>query len=265
MKEISPILRALGFLESEITTYLAALQNGPSTVLELTKITALSRQATYGVIDELTSRGLMSSVLRGKKKYYVAEQPERLLSYAQRKEVELKDQVADLESLLPELKLRMSGTRPVVRMFEGKEGFLSMYEEMRLSKCKQMHEIYDLEAKRMFIPPGTLHNTLKSLRNIGTQITALYTHEPMRKSLSPETYILPKELHGFKAAINVYDDKIACFSFEGKLHSVIIENQAIADALRVLFELSRRELDRENARAPYTPEQSETTDEQGTE
>ncbi|MEK7619604.1 MAG: helix-turn-helix domain-containing protein [Patescibacteria group bacterium] len=260
MKEISPILHALGFLESEITTYLAALQNGPSTVLELTKVTNLSRQATYGVIDELTSRGLMSSMLRGKKKYYLAEQPERLLSYAQRKEVELKDQVADLEGLLPELKLKVSGTRPVVRLFEGKEGFLAMYEEMRQSKCKQMHEMYDLEAKRMFIPPGTLHNTLKSLKNIGTRITALYTHEPMRKSLSPETYILPEEFRGFKSAINVYDDKIACFSFEGKLHSVVIENHAIADAFRVLFELARRELDRENARAPYVDQPEDTSD-----
>lgn len=122
MKDISSILHSLGFLDSEIKTYTSALEHGPATVIDLTKHTRLSRQATYVVIDQLTKRGLMSSVVRGKKKYYVAEDPEKLLSYAQRREVEIKERIRDLESVLPELKMKVGGEKPIVKLFEGKEG-----------------------------------------------------------------------------------------------------------------------------------------------
>jgi len=70
MKDITPILKSLGLLDSEVKTYLASLENGPETVLDLAKLTKLSRQAVYSAIDALTERGLMSSALRGKKRYY---------------------------------------------------------------------------------------------------------------------------------------------------------------------------------------------------
>lgn len=263
MKEISPILHALGFLESEISTYLASLQHGPSTVLELTKLTSLSRQATYVVIDSLTERGLMSSVLRGKKKYYVAEEPEKLLSYAQRKETELKDQVHDLEGLVPELKLKAGGEKPVVKLFEGKEGFLSMITDMQMAKCLEMNEIFDLDAKRAFIPSGSLHTMLKGLRKIGTHVRGLYTVQPAGISIQPEWYLLPEKMRGFKAGLVIYGNKLACFSFEGKLNSVVIESESIVRAVKTLFDLAF-EHQKDSQKKMMGSSESKTDDNRGT-
>lgn len=237
MKDISTILHSFGFLESEVRTYLASLQNGPATVLEIVKLTHLSRQATYVVIESLTKRGLMSSVVRGKKKYYVAEDPEKLLSYAVRKEHEMKDQMKDLETALPELKLKTQGDRPMVRLFEGKEGLRSMLSEILSEKVPEFDEIVDLDAKRTHIPPGEM-KALLGLKKLGTKVRALYTTEPFRMTISPDSYILPEKYHGFKAGITIYGDKVALFSYEGKVYSVNIENKGIAKTLKILFELA---------------------------
>ena len=122
MKDISPILKSLGFLDSETKTYLAALSMGPSTVIDLTKQVKLSRQAVYVAIESLTERGIMSSTLIGKKRFYAAEKPEKLLAYAKRRESELDEHVKDLEKAIPDLELRTGGERPSVKVLEGKEG-----------------------------------------------------------------------------------------------------------------------------------------------
>lgn len=235
MKDIVPILQSLGFLDSEMKTYLASLQNGPSTVLELTKHTNLSRQATYVVIDELTERGLMSSVLRGKKKYYVAEDPDKLLSYAQRKEAEMKDRLHDLEQLLPEMKLRVGGEKPVVKYFEGKEGYRTVVADIRLSKAKVLYEILDYDAKKAILPREEGKNVKDALEKTGMKMYGFYAGTPRGESGITERYYLPEGEKDFNSCIAIYDDKIAFFTYTGKIHSIIIENKDLTRAMEILF------------------------------
>ncbi len=236
MKDIQPILHSLGFLESEIETYLASLNRGPATVLELTKFTKLSRQATYVVIEQLTKRGLMSSVMRGKKKYYVAEEPEKLLAYAHRKEEDVKETIADLEHLLPELKLRVGGEKPVIKVFEGREGMRAVMDDIETTNISSIEEIVDLEARRV-LRSGTSSSSQNKLKKMGLHLRGFYTSRPTGTTPA-ERYFLPKEFTGFKSHIAVYGDKVALFTFEGKTHSMVIESAALAKALHILFDLA---------------------------
>lgn len=235
MKTIEAILRSIGFLESEIATYLASLHQGPSTVLELTKYTGLSRQATYVVIDGLTERGIMSSVMRGKKKYYVAEDPDKLLSYAQRKETEMKDRLADLEHMLPELKLKVGGEKPIVKLFEGKDGYRTVVEDIIASKSKTIEEIMDLEARASVISKDESAGILQHLRKAGVTLRGLYGGRPRTQVVSGDRIYLPDEEGGFNACVAVYGEKVALFTYEGKMYSIMIENKALAQTIRILF------------------------------
>jgi len=58
MRNITPILQSLGLLESEVKTYETLLHHGAMTVIDISKRTKLSRQATYVAISGLTDRGL---------------------------------------------------------------------------------------------------------------------------------------------------------------------------------------------------------------
>lgn len=237
MKDIAPILRSLGLLDSEISTYLTALEHGPGTVLDLTKQTKLSRQATYVAIESLTKRGLMSSYVSGKKRFYAAEHPERLLGYARRRETKLKDYIHELERSIPELSLQMGGERPIVKVFEGKEGIRAMLDDLTTSRPKNIDEIADLEALRRVLTQEDLQpyrDTLKKLSTGGYMLTA---GDPLtRVSEASRRYILPKEFWGFKSDIFVINEKIYLITFEGKMYSVIIESKPLAQAMHVLFQ-----------------------------
>lgn len=235
MTNITPILKSLGLLDSEIKTYLAALENGAGTAVDLAKLAKLSRQAIYTAIESLTERGIMTSVEHGKKRLYAAEDPEKLLAYARRREAEMKEHIKDLERSVPELKLQIGGERPVVRMFEGREGILAMVEDFKNTRAKISHEITDSDAMYTVIRPEDLAPLRKELANVGTKITGLYTNAVSKKRPNVDRYILPKDARGFKTNLTVYDDKIALITFSGKMHSVLIESKEFADTLRILF------------------------------
>lgn len=238
MKDIKPILRALGLLDSEVKTYLKALEKGPSTVLELAQASKLSRQATYTAIQALTRRGLVSSAEHGKKHLYAAEHPDKLLTYSERRVSDLKEKLDDLRRALPELELRVGGEKPVVKVFEGKEGIRAIIDDMRATHAKHSEEITDLEAMARVLTPKDLKPMREELRKIGAHIRGLYAGEFSATPVSSERYPVPKDRHGFKSNIGIYGDKIAMVTFEGKMYSIIIESKALTKALRVLFEFA---------------------------
>ncbi len=238
MKDITPILQSLGLLDSEIKTYLAALENGAGTVLELIKLTKLSRQATYVAIESLTERGLMSSVLRGKKRLYAAEPPDKLLAYAKRRDAQMHDRVSDLERALPDLQLRIGGERPVVRVLEGKEGVHAIIEDMRTRDFRDSSEIADLEALYKVLEPSDLQAMRQELKHRDVKVRGLYVGAPQPKIADTQRVFLPREYAGFKTNIGVYGNKIEMQSFEGKMYSVSIESELLANTLRILFDLA---------------------------
>jgi sugar-specific transcriptional regulator TrmB len=238
MKDIKPILKSLGLLESEVNTYMAAFKNGASTVIELSKQTGLSRQATYSAIESLASRGLMASFLRGKKNLYTAEHPDRLLTYASRRQDEIHELVADLKRSLPELELQMAGERPKVRAFEGHEGVIAIFDDVARSKPKEIHEISDSEAFEKTISDEDLAFGRNQLIKSGTFVNGIYTEKAESYKIKGDRIFLSKKDTGFNADVLIYGNKTALISLKGKQHSVIVESKEIADAMRLLFKLA---------------------------
>ena len=237
MKDISPILKALGLLDSEIKLYLQALEDGPGTVLDLAKATGLSRQAIYVAIESLTGRGLMSNALRGKKRFYAAEHPDKLLDYAKRRDTEMHERVQDLERMLPELELASGGEKPVVRVFEGKEGLRAVMADLRNTETKESLEIADLEAIYQVLSAEDLAALRDSVKKGKTKVRGLYAGQAQESANTIDRISLAKEQGGFKSHIGTYgDDKIALVTFEGKMYSVIIESKPLTKAMRILFE-----------------------------
>ncbi len=243
MKDISPLLRSLGLIDSEINIYLSALEKGPGTVLDLAKSAKLSRQAVYVAIESLTERGLMSSALRGKKRFYAAEHPDKLLAYAMRREAEMKEKMKDLERMLPELELQVGGERPVVKTFEGKEGVRAIIADIAQTKPSIMYEVTDIEAMNATLDVATDLSPMRNvLKSIGTRVRGMYAGEVTGDpGTRLERYLLPKDDGRFKSNITIYGDKAALVTFEGKMHSVIIESKALVSALKVIFKYALEE------------------------
>lgn len=214
---------------------MSALQLGPSTVIALAHDTGLSRQATYVAIESLSERGLMSSVQHGKKRFFAAESPAKLLAYAQRHELELKEKVQELSHILPQMELLMGGEKPVVRVFEGKEGLREIIEDIKSTKTRDVYEITDVVAMDQVMENNDLAPLRGELEKLGTTVHGLYTQPSREKKIRTNHFVLRPEESGFKSNIGIYGNKITFVTFEGKMHSVIIESPALVKALKVLF------------------------------
>ena len=86
----------IGLSEKEATLYVASLELGSSTVLELAKTSKLKRTTIYSLIDSLIEKGLMIEEFKGFKKVYSPSEPKNL-------ERILDTKKNLLENILPEL------------------------------------------------------------------------------------------------------------------------------------------------------------------
>ncbi len=241
MSDTVTLFRSLGFSEGERATYLTLLEMGASNVIDITKKSKLSRQTVYNSLDTLIEKGLISTVQKGKKKNYIAEDPEKILGYVRRKEHELAEQGRDFERMLPELKLKKSTSQTTVKVFEGKEGALAVLQDVASLKASDAYEIADLDALRAFFTEADYKLIQKNLpKEKELTVKGFYVGKPLSERTNTERHFLPEEFKGFKTDVVIYANKIALLNVEGKIYSVIIENAALAHTLRILFKLALR-------------------------
>jgi len=240
MRNIIPILKSLGLLESEVKTYIAALELGPSSVLDLNKKIGLSRQAIYTAIESLIELGLMSSVEKGKKTLFAAESPERLRSFAEAKLKKMEATVREIKDISKDLALIQQGEKPVVKMFEGKEGQKSILEDVIKTKPGHIYDFVNDDAYDKLFTPEELQPYKDQLDklNIQTRVMAIRS-QPLsfyRKNVKGKQ-ITRKDIK-FNGNVTVYGNKVALSSLGNKMVGAIIESKDIAETVRCLMQLA---------------------------
>lgn len=241
MRNIIPIIKSLGLLESEVKTYLAALELGPSTVLEINKKIGLSRQAIYTAIESLIDQGLMSSVEKGKKTLYTSESPERLRSFAEAKLKKMEATVREIKDISKDLTLIQKGDKPIVKMFEGPEGFIALREDIIKSRPKTIEEIANDDAISELSMDENMQQELKrklEQMNAKSRVLVLSKDKVTSDRAGKTIKQIPLNKVDFTGDILIYGNKIALSGLKGKMIGVIIESQEIAQTLRSLFELA---------------------------
>lgn len=232
---IQEVLHEIGLPDREAVVYLAVLELGESTVLPIAKKSGIQRTYCYDILDSLRDKGLVTSLEKDGRRRWNAEPPEKI-------QVMLKSRLAHFTDLLPELRsiYNSSGTKPKVRFYEGKEGVLTISYE--LAKAKTMEAISSTD--HLYAVLGDyINDVTKKIAKNKVRTRELYArgHHPIQwveyyEEPLQQIRFLPA---GVKIAIDLllYDNKVALISYEGELHSLVIEGSAIVDSLRVLFEL----------------------------
>ena len=90
-------LRDIGLTEAETKIYLVLNELGSTTATKIITKSGLHKSTTYETLERLTDKGLVSSIIKGKKRYFYAADPEKLLAI-------VKEREANIQRILPELK-----------------------------------------------------------------------------------------------------------------------------------------------------------------
>ncbi len=238
-------LKNLGLSDKEAKVYLTSLELGPETILKIARVAGVNRPTTYVQVESLIKRGLMSSFIKGKKRFFSAEPPERLLGLVEMVKKDFEEKEKSLGKILPELKsiFNISGERPKVRFYEGKEGIKAIQEDILRSKFKSWEVFSASDPGYKLFPPGPKDHRAKMKKKFKEiPLRIIYTSERgqflPKKEGSILSRFIPLEKFPFLNEITIYGDKVAIASYEKKIMGVIIESKAVADTLRAIFDLS---------------------------
>lgn len=248
MEEIQSELRQLGLSDKETAVYLASLELGPAAVQDISHKAKVNRATTYVMIESLSARGLMSTYIKGKKRFYSPESPERLLSLIQDQQRMLEAKQTELEKVLPLLvgMFNAEGVKPQVRYLEGIEGIETarqIFERMN-GDYVQIFPITEMLRSEEYAHGRESH--LKKLRThheaAGTNVRKLVVVQDVNEKLPDigygEARILPASEFPIHAEITVRGGHVFLASHKTSVMAAVLISQEIADAVTALFNLA---------------------------
>ena len=114
-----------GLSETEAKIYFSLLELGESSAERIAKKANVKRTSIYHTFALLRKKGLLSLIKRGRKIFYVAEDPKKMKQLAEQK-------LDALDRLLPELRslAKVIDKKPRVSYFEGAGGIRNLYQKL---------------------------------------------------------------------------------------------------------------------------------------
>ena len=135
LSPLSATLEELGLSQPEAAVYLALLQLGPTTILNIARNTGLKRTTIYTIIDVLKEKGLTTVVIKGLKQVYAAQDPTKLQSLWQKKLEQFNEQLPAFQALQ-----KFSGSQAMIKYYEGQASIREVY--LQLIADIKPHEDY---------------------------------------------------------------------------------------------------------------------------
>lgn len=234
----------LGLDEREAAIYLALLQVDTASVIQLAKTTGINRSTVYNVLNDLFQKGLVSEIQVGKKTHYQAEKPERLETYVEQQRILLEEQSKKLKDIIPMLKSvqRATGERPVVKLFEGRDGIITSTQEFFDGEEKN-------ETAYFFYPTDLMERTLtdderkrfhamRMEKNIKGKILYTRSDADLASDNMGDRLRIDQEKYPLTCDIAIYRDKIRLNTMGKSFSGIFIKSRDIADTLRSIFNLA---------------------------
>lgn len=237
-------LKNVGLSDNEAKVYMAMLELGSATVMEISAKAGVNRPTTYVQIESLKKMGLVGTQIKGKKQLFVAESPDQLEFVIEREKKAIEEKKQELATVLPELVslFNLAGEKPQVRFFEGKSGMIKMQDELIKSKTKEVVGFTTTEGILNIFPDHVKNYASRRVQK-GIRARTIYTDSRgaiLKRNdvemLREAKYVSPDKFP-FKSDITIYDDNIAISAMEGKTVGVLITHKELANSFRALFNL----------------------------
>ncbi len=242
-------IEELGLSNKEARVYVAALIVGPSPVQRIADQSGIKRVTTYVILESLVGLGLVSQSVKGKKTYFIAEEPTNLRRLIEKREVELKEQKQNLQQILPELgSLKMLPKEsPSVKFYDSADGIRTameaFFDEAKRSNADSAYGFSNLDQFYSYFPEyralGANPQRLRS--SIESRMIYASIEGPILKKGDIErnrtSRWLPLDKFPVSGDFTVSGDMIIMLTLTGSNPiGITIKSQELAKGLRAMFE-----------------------------
>ncbi|MCX6745516.1 MAG: hypothetical protein NTX00_00690 [Candidatus Parcubacteria bacterium] len=238
--EIKQKLEEIGLVGKKADVYLAILQLGKATVVQIAKKAQIKRPTSYDILEDLLAKNLISQSFSGKKRYFAAEPPEALKSL-------VKKQEEKIDQLLPELTSLYNITphKPKIRYFEGREGLRQIYEEILKMQTKEQFYFGSIKEMIDVLGQDYLANWVKRRIKAGIVSHAIRIKSkefPIKEWGAGKEYF--RDLRFFPIDIKeditnliIFDNKVAIVSALAESYGMIIESKELSTTLKYIWRI----------------------------
>jgi sugar-specific transcriptional regulator TrmB len=236
---IQSVLHQLGYPMNQVKLYLAALEMGETNIADLSNRVKMPRTTVTELVRELTKQGLMNYYVKRGRKYWVAENPDKLM-------VMVKEREAALQTVLPQLhalKFDSGAAKPNIRMYVGSEEVKNIYHDIIETKHHMM-ALVSWDDSVAFFGSDFMQDFIdrRSSRFLNMRLIAPKT--PLSLALKRHddkelrvTRFLPDTISLRGISHFIYDGKTAIISFNRTTPTgIIIHDPDIAHAQGVYFQ-----------------------------
>ena len=249
-EELVSHLEDLGLSEKESRVYLANLSLGPSSVQKIADYAGIKRVTTYVILESLVNLGLASQSIKGKKTFFIAEDPVSLNRLISKREEELKDQKQNLETILPELKdlKSLPSESPGVRFYDSAEGIRSIMGSFLSQHKNEVDILYGVSNTDQlfeFFPEIAANLTNPDRVRTGVSSKVIYTsskgalYAGSDKTRNRESRYVPEKQFPLKGDISIVGDHIVMLALSGsKPIGITIQSKELSAAMKAIFNLA---------------------------
>lgn len=232
-------LEKFGLTSKEAKVYLAVLEMGQDTILNIAKKAELKRPTVYVTIDELIKKGLVQKIPKGTTTLYAAENPDYLLNV-------LHDREKTIKNILPLLKAvyNVEKNKPQIKFYDGADGVRKIYKLIHLAK-KHIYFYGSIKDIVKHFPESLI--TPQEVKKLNIPVFEIVSAHPVdmkyaravidEKNSKHKIKILKKGVSLILDSL-ILDDKLVIVSLSGKFFGVVIEHKDIAQSFKILYDLA---------------------------
>lgn len=233
------ILKEIGLTDNEAKVYFISLSLGPSTVLTISKASGVKRTTTYSAIQSLQQRGLMNIELRGFKKLYTAESPEKLKDVLeQRKQLF----TTNLDEFLALYNLK--GGESFIKYHEGLESVKTVYEKL-IKDIKPNEEYLAIGGQEQWykLDSAYFQDFIERRAKLNLRIRLLFQdseiaheHKRLEQNYNEKVKILPTKT-SLTTNMVITPQRVVIHQLTQPIIAIVIENKSIIQMQREMFEI----------------------------
>ena len=243
-------IEEIGLSNKEAKVYVACLKTGPSPVQRIADQADIKRVTTYVILESLVGLGLVSQSIKGKKTYFIAEEPSNLSRLLEKRELELKEQQINFEQVLPELLNLKSIPKesPDVKYYDSADGIRTLYSSFYRDNHSNAREVFEIANA------DNVHAYFKDLGKGGANSDRvlhgvrshfLYTSDrgpiyaDSDAASNRESRFIEPNRFPISGNVSILGDKVVILSLSGSRPiGIAINSHEIADTMKAVFDLA---------------------------
>ncbi len=236
MTQLQALIQRLGYSPHEAAVYLATLALGVATETAIAAYARLPRTTVSSVVISLRKKGLLNTYLKGRRKIWSAENPEKFMT-------SLMEREGALKTALPALHALQHGNEEysTMRSYEGIDGIKRILADIIATKhniyaiipCDDWMGLLGTRFVRRFSSARKKHFLRMHLLTTKTSASSALVMSDAAELRA--TRYIPEGMAVGNANF-LYGSKVAMISLGDRPEGVVMEDQGICRTMKILFE-----------------------------